>query len=57
MEIENKIEIQQHESIKLSKMSKGYQWEIKVLDLDVDRLIELDNKLREKFPPILQLPD
>ena len=39
----------QHESIKLSKMSKGYNWEIKVLDLDIERLEKIDKRLREKF--------
>jgi len=51
------IKIEQKESIKLCKMSKGYNWEIKLLPgndvaimiSDIDRLEELDKKLREKF--------
>ena len=54
--------IKVNESIKLSKMSKGYNWEIRVFIPDQDelnimtndkkcilRLQELDNKLRERF--------
>ncbi len=55
----------QRESIKLMKMSKGYQWEIKLLsgsiisqghtitltlgDKELTRLEEIDKKLREKY--------
>ncbi len=46
--------IQQKESIKLMKMSKGYQWEIKLLDFEKDkdvikRLENIDKELREKY--------
>lgn len=40
---------QQTENIKLKKMSKGYQWEIKTLDMDIDRLERLNDQMREKF--------
>ena len=47
--------IQQKESVKLMKMSKGYQWEIKLLgndivsDFEIKRLEQLDKELKEKF--------
>ena len=37
------------ESIKLIRNSKGYNWEIKILSNDIDRLKELNNKLIEEF--------
>lgn len=46
------------ESIKLSKMSKGYNWDIRIVavnpphlleDEDLERLEKLDNQLREKY--------
>lgn len=36
-------------SIKLMKMSKGYNWEIKIIDLDVDKLEKLNSQMWEKF--------
>ena len=42
-------------SIKLMKMSKGYQWEIKVAgggeydDFALERIAEIDAKLTEKY--------
>ena len=35
--------------IKLIKNTKGYNWEIKALTLDVDEIEKLNNKLFEKF--------
>lgn len=35
--------------IKLIKNTKGYNWEIKKLDLDIDALEELNNKMVDKF--------
>ena len=37
------------ESIKLFKNSKGYNWEIKILDLDIERLVEIDLALKNEF--------
>ena len=54
METES-VNIEQKESIKLMKMSKGYQWEIKLfptgklIDGEIDRLAELNQKLEEKY--------
>ncbi len=63
--------IEQKESIKLMKMSKGYQWEIKLLgegkrgsindglfiddNLVIKRLEKLDKELREKFDDGIKL--
>lgn len=56
MENEN-IQIQQRESIKLKKNTKGvYEWEIKLIgeeilidDNTIKRLGEIDDQLREKY--------
>ena len=53
MEIQNEAK----ESIKLMKMSKSYQWEIKVIpaegiilsSVDLKRLKEWDNQLKENW--------
>ena len=41
--------IEQKDSIKLIKNSKGYNWELRILSLDIDKLEELNKKLVEKF--------
>jgi len=47
MEEENKIE--QKPYIKLCKMSKGYNWEIKLLEIDLDKLEEINGQMVEKY--------
>ena len=37
------------ESIKLTKNSKGYGWEIRILNLDVDKIQNLNLKMMERF--------
>ena len=37
------------ESIKLSKLSKSYNWEIKILGIDIERLIKLNNRMQQEF--------
>jgi hypothetical protein len=37
------------ESIKLFKNSKGYNWEIKILETNIDRLVTIDSELRKEF--------
>ena len=49
MEKENIEWPKQEESIKLLKMSKGYNWEIKILGIDLDRLESIDKQLRERY--------
>lgn len=39
------------ESIKLFKNTKGYNWEIKILDTNIGRLVDIDNELRKEFTP------
>ena len=45
--------VEQKESVKLMRMSKGYQWEIKVFIEDdksvIERIEELDKKLRQTY--------
>ena len=56
MEEINKI-IEQRESVRLSKMSKGYQWELKILNIvgkqindeDIRRLDSLNKIMVEKW--------
>ena len=42
--------IEQKEGLKLSKNSKGdYQWEIKLLSLDLEQLYSINKKLEERY--------
>lgn len=47
--------VEQKESIKLTKNTRGYGWEIRIIESSlsvvdsIKRLEELDNKLKEKF--------
>jgi hypothetical protein len=41
--------IKQEDSIKLSKMSKGYQWEIKLVGTDIERLKKLNKQMEEEY--------
>jgi hypothetical protein len=60
--MEETIKTEQRESVKLMKMSKGYQWEIKIFGkntlenenprislIDIERLDELNKKMIEKW--------
>jgi len=46
------VEAQSVAYIKLIKNSKGYNWEIKQLTLNIDELIELNKKMLEHFGSI-----
>ena len=37
------------ESIKLFKNTKGYNWEIKIIGLDIDKLTKIDSELHKRF--------
>ncbi|MDD4110498.1 MAG: hypothetical protein PHS54_02975 [Clostridia bacterium] len=37
------------ESLKLTKNSKGYTWEIKIAEINIDRLDEINNKMLERY--------
>ena len=37
------------EYIKLSLTAKGYRWDIKVMDLDIEKLEKLNKEMEEKF--------
>lgn len=42
--------IEQKESIKITKNAKGnYQYEVKILSLDVEKLKEITDKIEEKY--------
>ena len=43
------LNIPQSEHLKLSKMSKGYNWEIKLLNVDIDKLEQLNNEMIKRF--------
>lgn len=50
MESENKnYEMKQEPSIKLTRNSKGYNWEIKILEIDIDRMERLDNEMKKRW--------
>ena len=42
-------EIEQKESLKLIKNTKGYNWEIKLLEINPDRLEKINNIMISKF--------
>lgn len=41
--------VEQNESIKLIKNTRGYNWEIKILSLDVDRIEQLNDEMKKRF--------
>jgi len=41
--------IEQKESIKLIKNTKGYNWEIKLLEINPDKLEQINNIMISKF--------
>lgn len=40
---------EQKPSIKLTKNTKGYGWEIKIIGLDVDELERINNEMKKRF--------
>ena len=42
-------EVEQKESLKLIKNTKGYNWEIKLLEINPDRIEEINNLMISKF--------
>ncbi len=54
-EIENTqiVTVEQKSSVKVTRNSKGYTWEVKVYDKDadkaLDKMIELELKVAEKY--------
>lgn len=42
-------EIEQKESLKLIKNTKGYNWEIKILEINPQRIEEINNLMISKF--------
>jgi hypothetical protein len=51
-DMQSNIIIEQKESLKLIKMTKGYNWEIKLTSLDVDKLEKLNNEMINRFGQI-----
>ncbi len=50
MEMPKQQNFMDTETIKLSKMSKGYNWEIKLVDkIDVDRLEQINTEMMKRF--------
>ena len=45
----NEFQLASQESIKLIKNSKGYTWEIKTLDMDLERLEKINKIMIAKF--------
>jgi hypothetical protein len=49
-EIDQQINLlNQNESVKLFKNTKGYNWEIRILSTDLDRLQQLDDDMRKRW--------
>ena len=50
VEIEQSLlNIPQSEHLKIAKNSKGYTWEIKLLQVDIDKLEKLNNEMKKRF--------
>lgn len=49
MELETTSEVEQKESLKLIKNTKGYNWEIKLLEINPDKIEEINNLMISKF--------
>lgn len=43
------IGVAQSEKLKVMKMSKGYNWEVVILETDLARLTELTDKMKDLF--------
>ena len=41
--------VEQKESIKLTRNTKGYNWDIKLLEINVERLEKINNIMLSKF--------
>lgn len=46
---EPNVIIKEQESLTLEKNSRGYNWKIKLLEIDIDRLDEINEKMKEKY--------
>lgn len=40
---------EQKEVLKLFKNTKGYNWEIRLIDIDINRIEELNNEMVKRF--------
>ena len=49
MDNEKLVNLDQKESLKLAKNSKGYTWEIKTLDMNLDRLENLNEEMKRRI--------
>lgn len=56
---QNTFLLQDQDYIKLSKNSRGYTWDIKVIGHNIDKLEELNKEMEKRFStkPILQDDD
>ena len=43
------VQVDQKESVKLVKNSKGYTWEIRLLSIDLDKLEHINNDMKIRF--------
>ena len=43
------VNVEQKESLKLIRNTKGYTWEIRILNLDIDRLEAINNDMILRF--------
>jgi len=49
IDLTSQITGEQHESLKLIKNTKGYNWEIKILSLEVDEIERLNTEFMKRF--------
>ena len=50
------LNVPQTESIKLTKNSRGYGWDIKILSLDIDALEKINNEMKKRFDHEIDTP-
>lgn len=53
MEETEHLMIEPKESIKLIKNTKGYNWEIKLIEIDLNRLEIINNDLKKRFKVLI----
>jgi hypothetical protein len=48
MEVEQQV-FKETESIKIIKNSRGYNWEIKILSLEVEKIAKLNDEMEKRY--------
>lgn len=46
---ETKPKSLEHESMSITKNSRGYNWEIKILEINVERIEKINEEMKRRF--------